>query len=182
MRQSQREEGQRDGDASREVELNRGLLALQEREGDSPANPSHRRPELDPGEGRLGVVEVTEGERVPEGEGGGVEGAIEDEGRVEGEEGVEAGEQAEGDAPEQGQGSQHFLRREITIGDQSDEERGDHRPDGKGPVGGPDLLPAEFQGVGEIGAHADVPASPDEVLQEVEEGEFDLELRLHDRK
>ena len=51
----------------------------------------------------------------------------------------------------------------------ADKKWGNHRSYGKGPIGCSDLLSAEFQSVGKIGSHADVPAPPDEVLEKVEE-------------
>src|SRR5262245_48241888 len=86
---------------------------------------------------------------------------------------------AEHGASKDTEDGEHFLRSEVAIGNQADEERGNHGTDGESAVGSADLLSTELEDIGEIGSHAHIPGTPDEVLQEHEEGKPGLERGLH---
>jgi hypothetical protein len=65
---------------------------------------------------------------------------------------------------------QHFLRGEELVGDQADKERRSDRAD-RGGAGDKPICSGEMQSsLAQPGADRDVPASPDEILQEESSG------------
>ena len=64
-----------------------------------------------------------------------------------------------------------FLGGEEAVGNEADEEGGDHSADGGGSGGEADLGAREVESLTEEGAEGDVPCAPDEVFEKHHEAE-----------
>ena len=154
VREGEGEQPEHERRPAGQVELDRGVHVGGHGLGDPAGDPPDGREHLDLGEVPLGVPQVVQRQRVAQGQGRGVSGAVQDEQRVEGaERRWHCGSDEQHGAAGQAEDAEHLLGREVAVGDQADEERGDHGADGERAVRGPDLAP-RTEGGDQVGRHA----------------------------
>ncbi len=168
VRQHEREEAEGDRRRARQVELQRQLLGRERGEHHAGREPADGGEHLHAREVPRWVSQMVHRQRVAQREGRHEDGAIEDQRRVERREGRHLRQGKEHQPAQQAEHGQQSLGGEVPVGDQADEERRDHRAYRERAVREADLPAIEAKRVGQVGAHARVPAPPDEVLEEHE--------------
>ena len=162
--------------------LNQGgrLLALERHaERDPTRNPAHRRKSFDEWKVALRIRQMMKGERVAQCQRGHVGGAIGDQHGIKCAERRQPGQQAQQHASQDAEKRQKLFRGKITVCNQADKKRRDHRANCECAVGQTDLPALKAQRLAEISGHAHVPRAPNEVLEEHEDGELGLKRGLH---
>ena len=141
---------------------------------DARGDPAEGAPEPDRTEVAIAVTDVRKGDRVGEGDGRGVDEAVDQGEHEERVEAVDLGQHPDQDCADQVAHEEELLGGEVPVGELTDHERTEDRADRTGRQTGPGLFEAEAAMPHQEGVQDRKPGSPDRVLQEHHEGETGL--------